>query len=347
MTKTSPQPNPDFRPNPIRGLFLSEVIDQPTLDRLTPALLRMNAESRGPISLFIDSPGGSVYSATILYRLMQSADQDGNSPCRLITVVTGTAASAAADLLMAGDYAIAYPHARILCHGVRQGGQNEALTHEKASQLARSLANSNERFAIQLADNCINRFIFRIATLSKEFEGVRDRLNAPEMPYSACFIDVLRGRIANVLIEVLEQAQKRSSDNDALDLAVSKALIGHDIMSMPQSQFEVLLLKTIIEYEAQQHADDVDWSFRERGLEIIGDKLDLLLDKYSNHHRDMTAGLSDRWGGFFLSSQQENEIAMLPDDEKPAQIEKQLAQLSGLCGSFLSRYVARFNGMTT
>ena len=237
-------------------------------------------------------------------------------------MVTGTAASAAADLLMAGDYAIAYPHARILCHGVRQGGQNEALTHEKASQLARSLANSNERFAIQLADNCINRFIFRIATLSKEFEGVRDRLNAPEMPYSACFIDVLRGRIANVLIEVLEQAQKRSSDNDALDLAVSKALIGHDIMSMPQSQFEVLLLKTIIEYEAQQHADDVDWSFRERGLEIIGDKLDLLLDKYSNHHRDMTAGLSDRWGGFFLSSQQENEIAMLPDDEKPAQIEK-------------------------
>ena len=333
----NPQRNAAFRPDPRRGVFLSEIIVQATLDRLAPIVLRLQSESRGPISLFIDSPGGSVASAVSLHRILKSTDQDGNAPCRLVTVAVGMAASAAADLLMSGDYAIAYPHARILCHGVREMGQDEALTHEKASQLAKSLANSNERFAIQLADNCISRFIFRVAALSSGFATVRERLGRPDLPNPSCLIETLRGRISPGLIEVLEQALKRSTDNDSLDLAVSESLLGVDIGPMPRPEFEVLLLKTIIDYEAKQHAGEDGWSLRIQGLEIIGDKLDLLLDKYTDHHSAMTSLLCDRWGEMFLTAEQALEVAALPDRDKPARTQQIVSEPLEALGSFLYR----------
>ncbi len=104
--------DPDYRPNPERCIYLSGEINQEKLDRLTPEILRLSSTSHAPITLYIDSPGGSTYSANILYRLLKARDQDSESS-KLITVCTGVAASAAADLLSSGDYALAYPHARI------------------------------------------------------------------------------------------------------------------------------------------------------------------------------------------------------------------------------------------
>lgn len=323
----NPQRSPDFRPDSGRAIFLSDIIDQPVLDRLTPIILRLQGERRGPISLYIDSPGGSVISATVLQRIIRSPDQDGNAPCRLITVVTGTAASAASDILMGGDYALAYPHARILCHGVTGRGQQESLTSEKAYELAKDLANSNERFAIQLADNCISRFIFRVAAMSYEFPDLRKRLGSPELPPTSCFIEVVRDRLSNALVKVLENALKRSMDNDALDIAVSKALTKYEIGSMPRPQFEVLLLKTILDYEASQHEDESEWSVRSRGLELIQDKLDLLLDKYSNHHAEMIAALCTRWGELFLSPEQASEVQSLPQGDRPARIREAVGDI--------------------
>lgn len=319
---TNPLRSPDFRPDPIRGVFLSEAINQSTLDRLTPIILRLQADERGPITLFIDSPGGSVASARTLGRLLWASDQDANGACRLITVATGIAASAAADLLMAGDYALAYPHALILCHGVREQSRSEMLTHEKAIDLAKNLASSNERFAIQLADNCIFRFIFRVAFLSSEFPEIKQRRNSPLLPHSECFIEALKNRVPADLIEVLEEALKRSVDNDALDTFASQAIAGQNLISLPQAQFEALLLKAILDYETQQHASDINWSFRRYGFERIQDKLDLLLNKYNQHHTEMTSLLCDRWGDSFLTSEQENEISQLPEVERPAAIEK-------------------------
>lgn len=318
--------SPDFRPDPGRGVFLSEKISQSTLDRLTPTLLRFQMEGRGPITLFIDSPGGNVASARTLRRLLRASDQDGNDPCRLITVVTGTAASAAADLLMAGSYAIAYPHALILCHGVRQS-RSDVLTHEKAIDLAKNLAHSNERFAIQLADNCIFRFIFRVAFLAPEFPEIRQQKQNHLLPHTACFIEALRARVSSELIEVLEEALKRSVDNDALDVFVAQVLIGQDLQSLPRVQREVLLLKAILDYEAQQHSTDAQWSFHTHGLERIQDKLELLLDKYDEHHAEMTSLLCDRWGESFLSPEQEAEISKLPEAERPAQVQEAVQEL--------------------
>lgn len=318
---TNQQHSPDFRPDPARSIFLSETINQSTLDRLTPVILRLQADGRGPLTLFIDSPGGSVASAGTLSSLLGASDQDGNGACRLITVATGMAASAASDLLMAGDYALAYPHALILCHGVREQSRSE-LTHEKAIDLAKNLANSNERFAIQLADNCIHRFIFRLAFLSSEFPEIKQRRNNALLPHTECFIEALKSRVPVVLIEVLEDALKRSVDNDALDTFAAQAMAGQNTSSMPLAQFEALLLKAILDYETQQHASDARWSFRSYGFERIQDKLELLLNKYNDHHAEMTSLLCARWGEFFLTPEQETEISQLLEEERPAAIEK-------------------------
>jgi len=87
--------DPDYRPNPERCIYLSGEINQEKLDRLTPEILRLSSTSHAPITLYIDSPGGSTYSANILYRLLKARDQDSESS-KLITVCTGVAASAAA-----------------------------------------------------------------------------------------------------------------------------------------------------------------------------------------------------------------------------------------------------------
>ena len=114
------------------------MIDQPLIDRLIPEILNLQAQSRGPISVYIDSVGGSVLQAEVLLLLLKASSQDFAPPCRIITTVTSFAASAAADLLAFGDYAIAFPQSTIHYHGVRTIPEH-AITAETASGLLQSL----------------------------------------------------------------------------------------------------------------------------------------------------------------------------------------------------------------
>jgi ATP-dependent protease ClpP protease subunit len=111
--------NSDFRPNPDRGVFLNDLVGPEMLRKLVPEILALKAANSEPITLYIDSFGGNTFYARSLRELLRSPDQDG-SVRPLITVVTGFAASSAADLLAAGNYSLAYQHARIICHGNRQ-----------------------------------------------------------------------------------------------------------------------------------------------------------------------------------------------------------------------------------
>jgi hypothetical protein len=231
-------------------------------------------------------------------------------------VVTGTAASAAADLLLASDYALAYQHARILCHGVRQFQNSDMLTRETAVDLAKYLANSNERFAIQLADNCILRFIFRLVALSSEFEEIRQSSGNPLLPQTECYIQALENRVSPSLIKVLKQALNASVDNDALDTFSSQQLQGIDIGSLPRAQVEALIIRAILDYEIEQHTKDSSWSFLNDGLDTIEDKLVLLFDKYNSHHREMIDMLCARWGDSLLSNDKKAEIAALAETER-------------------------------
>ena len=96
-----------------RIIFLgSEVTDQ-VANRICAQLLLLAAEDpERDINLYINSPGGSVYSGMAIYDTMQFIDND------VSTVAMGMAASMGQLLLCAGTKGKRYalPHARIMMH---------------------------------------------------------------------------------------------------------------------------------------------------------------------------------------------------------------------------------------
>ncbi len=158
--------DPNYRPNHDRSITISGVIDDALVSRLLPEIVKLQSVSRDPITVYIDSPDGDTEDAKTLLEALRSGDQDQSEPCRLITVALGKASSAASDILMSGDYALAYPYTKVLCHGTRHLiSRPTALTKDVAANFAKNMAGLDEGFAIALARNCVDRFMFRISRI--------------------------------------------------------------------------------------------------------------------------------------------------------------------------------------
>lgn len=74
------------------------------------------------VSIYINSPGGSVYAGLGIYDTMQYISSD------VATICTGMAASMAAVLLVAGEKGkrFALPHSRVMIHQPMGGAQGQA-----------------------------------------------------------------------------------------------------------------------------------------------------------------------------------------------------------------------------
>ena len=164
--------DPNFRPNPARAIYVRGRFDQQLLDLLTPQILDLHSKGRQPITVYVDSGGGAVSVAETLLGLLSASDQDGSPPCSIITVATSFAGSAAADLVSAGDYAVAYPKSTMVFHGTRMTFE-DAITTETASTLSESLRLANDRYAMRLAVRSAWRFIFRYVYLKDQFAAYR------------------------------------------------------------------------------------------------------------------------------------------------------------------------------
>ena len=96
-----------------RILFLGQQVDDEIANTLCAQLLLLNAEDpQKEISLYINSPGGSVSAGMAIYDTMQYISND------IRTVGMGLAASMGQFLLSAGAKGkrFATPHARIMMH---------------------------------------------------------------------------------------------------------------------------------------------------------------------------------------------------------------------------------------
>src|SRR6202022_2988978 len=96
-----------------RIVFLGTQVDDPSANLICAQLLLLAAEDRDrDISLYINSPGGSVTAGLAIYDTMQFV------PCDVSTVCMGLAASMGQFLLCAGapGKRFALPHSRILMH---------------------------------------------------------------------------------------------------------------------------------------------------------------------------------------------------------------------------------------
>ncbi|HUX03657.1 MAG TPA: ATP-dependent Clp protease proteolytic subunit [Acidimicrobiales bacterium] len=102
-----------------RIVFLGSQVDQNTANRICAELLLLEAEDRDKdISLYINSPGGSVTDGLAIYDTMQYVN------CDIRTICVGMAASMGQFLLCAGapGKRFSLPHSRILMHQPSAGG---------------------------------------------------------------------------------------------------------------------------------------------------------------------------------------------------------------------------------
>ena len=106
-----------------RIIFLGTAIDDTTANILQAQLLFLDSSEPGrDISIYINSPGGSVYAGLGIYDTMQFVSSD------VSTICTGMAASMAAVLLVAGKEGkrSALPHSRVMIHQPMGGAQGQA-----------------------------------------------------------------------------------------------------------------------------------------------------------------------------------------------------------------------------
>lgn len=107
-----------------RIIFLGSAIDSEVANVVTAQLLLLDSQSSDqPINLFINSPGGEVYSGLAIYDVMQYISAPVHTNC------VGIAMSMASVILMAGAAGnrVALPHSRIMIHAGSAGFPRASL----------------------------------------------------------------------------------------------------------------------------------------------------------------------------------------------------------------------------
>ncbi|WP_433194213.1 ATP-dependent Clp protease proteolytic subunit [Nocardia sp. CA-107356] len=129
-----------------RIIFLGTQVDDDIANKLCAQILLLSAEDpTRDISLYINSPGGSVTAGMAIYDTMQFAE------CDIATFGMGLAASMGQFLLTAGTKGkrSALPHARIMMHQPSAGiGGSAADIAIMAEQFAHTKRELNELQAL-------------------------------------------------------------------------------------------------------------------------------------------------------------------------------------------------------
>jgi len=106
-----------------RIIFLGTEVNDYTANVIQAQLLYLDSADPGKdVSIYINSPGGSVYAGLGIYDTMQYISSD------VATICTGIAASMAAVLLVAGtkEKRFALNHSRVMIHQPMGGAQGQA-----------------------------------------------------------------------------------------------------------------------------------------------------------------------------------------------------------------------------
>ncbi len=142
-----------------RIIFLGTQIDDYTANTLQAQLLYLDSvDPDKDISIYINSPGGSVSAGLGIYDTMQFINSD------VATICTGMAASMAAVLLVAGQEGkrTSLPHSRVMIHQPLGGVQGQAsdieITAREIQKLKKELTqiiadHAHKDFETVLADS--------------------------------------------------------------------------------------------------------------------------------------------------------------------------------------------------
>ncbi len=169
-----------------RIVVLGQEVDDPIANRICAELLLLSAEDqRRDISLYINSPGGSVSAGLAIYDTMRLIPND------VSTLAMGIAASMGQFLLSAGTRGkrFALPHARILMHQGSAGIQGTAVDVQiQAENLEHTKSVMNRLIAEHTGQD--------LATIARDAD--RDRWFTAEQARDYGFVDRVLETVADI-----------------------------------------------------------------------------------------------------------------------------------------------------
>ncbi|QOJ14781.1 MAG: ATP-dependent Clp protease proteolytic subunit [Planctomycetia bacterium] len=177
-----------------RIIFLGDEVSAELSNVVVAQLLFLaNEDRKADVHLYINSPGGSVYSGMGIYDTMQFI------PCDVATYVTGAAASMAAVLFAAGAAGKRYvlPHSRVMIHQPLGGARGPASDIKieldemmrTQQQLYRVLARHTGKSLEQIEKDCDrNKWMDAEETVAyglgdKVLEAMPERPDRPTGPF--------------------------------------------------------------------------------------------------------------------------------------------------------------------
>jgi len=130
-----------------RIIFLTGLIETDMASLIVAQMLFCESESRRPIQLYINSPGGSVSAGMAVYDTIKFIS------CPVHTIVVGQAASMASLILAAGEpgHRHALPNSSIMVHQPSGGAGGQA---SDISILANEILRIREKMFDLYADHC-------------------------------------------------------------------------------------------------------------------------------------------------------------------------------------------------
>jgi ATP-dependent protease ClpP protease subunit len=306
-----------YRPDPNRAIHIDGQLDDKLLSRLSPQILKLLAQNRKPITVYIlDSPGGSTATARGILSMLRASDQDASPACRLITVVTSKAQSAAADLLSSGDYAIAYPGCSLLYHGVRTPGLIPALqplTAERTSLLAHLLRLTNDAYAMELVKRAEGRFMFRFIMMRPEMRKIQDA--NPKKPKSdlECFIELTSPKLSESARKIFKKAQERYARYEPL---LAEFTIKSKFGKRGKiAREEARQIKAIVDFEVADNKANPSWTFKDGGLSRLVEDFFLVAEYLESQQNERLKLWCKTLSRFALSKNELDEIERIPDEK--------------------------------
>jgi hypothetical protein len=203
---------------------------------------------------------------------------------------------------------------------------DDPITVESASFLTESLRLSNDRYAMALANRSSWRFVFRYVLLKPKFNDFRNRQPKPVTDLQA-FTGLLAENISRGAREVLRHAEKRNARYEDLvrSVTAAKKKKSSTFVNSPKraADSEGDILKGVIDFERKLNKKNPSWTFSDGGLVQLSDDFLLLKEYLSVYESARLREQCERWGNFFLTKQDHEELETVPEPDKEAwQIDK-------------------------
>jgi ATP-dependent protease ClpP protease subunit len=308
----------DVLPDYSRGVFLQGQINQQLIDQITPRVIELQFQSTGkPITVFIDSPGGDPVLGMRLLDLVRSPRAGEIVGHRVISCITGRAASAAADFAIQSDYTYIAPGAVMLCHGTSQGAGG-SVNVQTAEYLANALRRTNERYARDLALASFPRLLVRfVSSGTKELAAF---IQDPSKGLPA-LANLLQSHLFSYqLYNLMKRAVERQEAIRSLSAKVYAELARKKKNSLKSIDHEAAIIRTVLN-EKLKSARAANTSLADGGIDAVVADFQLLHDYYFGTLNRTTQSWVRQYGVMFLKPDetQHYQTAAFNDDAAKAQ----------------------------